>query len=120
MGDLPFIVYFDFETMTGDSVINDKKNVCYQLLSNICVQPIAKSSKNCSLRSFKQNFEEITSLNRFSQEHITFFDQVTMAKMKDAATKVFNREKTTAQLELSTIKLKFTIDTLVNWFNSVK
>ena len=25
MGDLPFIVYFDFETMTGDSVINDKK-----------------------------------------------------------------------------------------------
>ena len=29
MGDLPFIVYFDFETMTGDSVINDKKNVCY-------------------------------------------------------------------------------------------
>ena len=25
MGDLPFIVYFDFETMTADSVSNDKK-----------------------------------------------------------------------------------------------
>ena len=42
-----------------------------------------------------------------------------MAQMKDAATKVFNREKTTALSELFTIELKFTIDTLVNWFNSV-
>ena len=29
MGDIPFIVYFDFETMTADRVSNDKKNVCY-------------------------------------------------------------------------------------------
>ena len=36
-----------------------------------------------------------------------------MAQMKDAATKVFNREKTTALSELFTIELKFTIDTLV-------
>ena len=42
-----------------------------------------------------------------------------MAQMKDAATIVFNREKTTAFSELFTIELKFTIDTLVNWFNSV-
>ena len=25
MGNLPLTVYFDFETTTGDSVINDKK-----------------------------------------------------------------------------------------------
>ena len=30
MGNLPLTVYFDFETTTGDSVINDKKN-CFLL-----------------------------------------------------------------------------------------
>ena len=54
-------------------------------------------------RSFQQNFEEISSLDHFLQKHIWFFDQVTTAQMTDAAAKV----------------LKFTLDTLVNWFNSV-
>ena len=49
MGNLPLTVYFDFETTTGDSVINDKKTVFYHLLTNTCVQTIAKSSKNWSI-----------------------------------------------------------------------
>ena len=49
MGNLPLTVYFDFETTTGDSVINDKKLFLISCLTNTCVQPIAKSSKNCSI-----------------------------------------------------------------------
>ena len=56
-----------------------------------------------AFRSFQQNFEENTSLDHFLQKHIPFFEQVTTAQMTDAATKV----------------LKFTLDTLVNRFNSV-
>ena len=69
--------------------------------------------------AFNQNFEEITSLDHFSQEHVPFCDQVTIAQMKDAATKVFNIEKTTPLSELFTIELKFTIETLVKLFNSI-
>ena len=29
MGDFPFTVYFDFETTTGDSVTDNKKNACH-------------------------------------------------------------------------------------------
>ena len=34
MGNLPFTVYFNFETTTGYSVTDDKKNLRFQLLSN--------------------------------------------------------------------------------------
>ena len=65
--------------------------------------PSLNLQKIVVFRSFQQNFEEITSLDHFLQKHIPFFDQVTTAQMTDAVTKV----------------LKFTLDTLVNWFNSV-
>ena len=47
-----------------------------------------------------------------------FFDQSTLRKIKDAATRVFNREKTTALSEIFALELKFTIDMLTRWFNT--
>ena len=41
-----------------------------------------------------------------------------MRKIKDAATRVFNREKTTALSEIFALELKFTIDMLTRWFNT--
>ena len=52
-------------------------------------------------RIFQQNFEEITSLDHFLQEHIPIFDQVTMEQMNNPTTKVFNREKTTVFARIS-------------------
>ena len=52
-------------------------------------------------RIFQQNFEEITSLDHFLQEHIPIFDQVTMEQMNNPTTKVFNREKTTVFARVS-------------------
>ena len=34
VGDIPFIVYFDFKTTTGDAVFFWLKNVCYELLND--------------------------------------------------------------------------------------
>ena len=42
-------------------------------------------------RSFQQDSEEITSSDHFIQEHVSFFDQVTMVQMKDAAMRVLYR-----------------------------
>ena len=83
------------------------------MLLAIVFNPLLNLQKIAVFRSFQQNFEEINSLDQFSQEHILFFDQVTMAQMKDAATKVFNRKKTTALPELFTKELKVTIDSTI-------
>ena len=39
LGDVPFIVYFDFETTAGDFVFCDPKNVRFELLSNLFISP---------------------------------------------------------------------------------
>ena len=57
-------------------------------------------------------------LNHFSQEHIPFFDQVTMRQVKDPALSVLSGEKTTSLSEFFALELKFTIDTFVKWFNA--
>ena len=75
--------------------------------------PKLKLPKIVVFRSFQQNYDEITSLDHLSQEHIPYFDQVTMSQMKDAAMKVLYKENTVALVELFASELKFTIDTLV-------
>ena len=45
-------------------------------------------------------------LNQFRQEHIPYFDKVTFLQLKDAATAVLGREKSTLLAELFSIELK--------------
>ena len=44
---------------------------------------------------------------------------VTFNQLKDAATNVLVCQKSTSLSELFSVELKFTIDTLVKWFNDV-
>ena len=63
--------------------------------------------------AFQQIFEEINSLDHFSQDHVQFFDPITIKKMRDSALSVLSKQKTTSLSEFFTLELKFTIDTLV-------
>ena len=118
MGDLPFTVYFDFETTTGDSVLLDKKMYVISYSQVYTFHPKLKLPKIAVFRSFQQNYDEITSLDHLFQEQIPYFNQVTMSQMKDAAKRVLYKENTVALAELFPLELRFTIDTLVKWFNS--
>ena len=61
MHDLPFTVYFDFETITGNSAIDDKKKfVSYCQV--FAFQASLKLLNVVVFWSFQHNFEEITSL----------------------------------------------------------
>lgn len=60
--------------------------------------------------SFQQNLEEFSSLDYFPQDHVKFFDPITVKQVRDA---VFVKEKTTSLSELFSVELKFTRDTLV-------
>ena len=57
-------------------------------------------------------------MDHFSQEHIPFFDQVTMKRMKDADLSVLYRVKTITLSEFFALELKFTIDTLIKSLNT--
>ena len=74
MGDLPFTICFDFETTTGDSVLLDKKVYVISYCQVYTFHPKLKLPKNIVLKSFQQNYNEITSLDHLSREHIPYFD----------------------------------------------
>ena len=86
MGDLPFTVYFDFETTIGDRILHDPKIFVISYCQIYSFHPDLKLDKTVIYRSFQQNAEEIYSLDHFSQEHVKFFDSVTFDQMKDATT----------------------------------
>ena len=118
LGDVPFTVYFDLETTTGDAVFLDPKMFVvsyYQIYSCLNLDKIV------IFRSFQQSPEEIYDLNHFRHEHIPYFDKITFSQLKDAATTVLASEKSTLLSELFSVELKFTIDTLNDWFsNTIK
>ena len=51
--------------------------------------------KKLILRSFQQSAEEIYDLSHFKQEQVAFFDRTTFHQLKDAASAVLAREKST-------------------------
>ena len=66
--------------------------------------------------SFQQNLEEFNSLDYFPQDHVKFFDPITVKQVRDV---VFVKEKTTSLSELFSVELKFTRDTLVKQCNGI-
>ena len=68
--------------------------------------------------SFQQTEDRIYDISHFNQEHLTFFDRTIFFQLKDAAAAVLASVKATSLAELFSIELKFTIDTLSNWFSN--
>ena len=62
---------------------------------------------------------EIYALSQFKQEHIPFFNKATFYQLKDAASAVLAREKSTSLTELFSVELKFTFDSLNDWFPGI-
>lgn len=63
--------------------------------------------------------KEIFDLSHFKQEHFAFFNKTTFFQLKAAASAVLVREKSTSLAGLFSVELKFTIDTLSDWFFNI-
>ena len=70
-------------------------------------------------RSCQPAAHELDDISNFRQEHVSFFYQVTLRQLKDAAFAVAFKEKCTSLAEMFCIELKFTIDSLKLWFEKV-
>ena len=117
MGNLPFSIYFDFETTTGDAVFFDTKMYVVSYCMIVPFNPSLNFDKMVIYRSYQQTAFELYDISHFKQQHVPFFDQVTLRQLKDAAFAVAFKEKCTSLAEMFCIELKFTIDTLNLWFN---
>ena len=70
LGDVPFTVYFDFETTTGDTVFFDPKMFVVSYYQIYSFHLSLNFEKIAIFRSFQQSAEEIYNLSHFKQEHI--------------------------------------------------
>ena len=121
LGDVSFTVYFDFKTAIGNIVFSDPKMFVVSYFQIYSFHPSLDLDKIVIFWSFQQSPEEICDLNHFRQKHVPYFDKITFCQLKDAATSVLASEKSTSLTELFSVELKFTIDTLNNWFlNAIK
>ena len=119
MGDVPFTVYFDYETTTGNAVFFDTKMFVVSYCMIVSFNKLLSFPKIVIYRSFDQNPNEIENISHFSDEYQPFFDLVTLNQLSDAARAVTRREKSTSLAEMFSIKLKFTVDTRKAWFEKI-
>ena len=112
MGDVPFTIYFDFETTTGNAVFFDSKMFVVSYCMIVSFNRRLKFPKIVIYRSFDETADEIFSLSHFSNEHEPF----TASQLRDAARAVVSRKKCTSLAEMFNVELKFIINTLKCWF----
>ena len=77
LGNVPFTVYFDFETTTGDAVIFNPEMYVISYCQIYSFHPSINLDKIVTLRSFQQKADEIYDLSHFKREHVPFFDKTT-------------------------------------------
>ena len=119
IADLPFTVYFDFETATGNSVVFDAQMFVISYCMIFSFNKSLNFDKIVIFRSFQQSMNELYDLSHFKPEHVPFFDRVILRQLKDAASAVGFREKCTSLAEMFSVELKFTVETLKAWFNKI-
>ena len=117
--DLPFAVYFDFETTTEDAVFFVSKMFVISYCMIFSFNEALNFDKIVIFPSFQQSSNELYDISHFKPEHVPVFDQVILRQLKDAASAVAMREKCTSLAEKFSAKLKFTVDTLKASFNKI-
>ena len=122
LADLPFTVYYDFETTTGSVVFFDAKMYVVSNCMVVTFHPELKIPRLVRFRSYDQNPNALISLTHFQALQYDFLDdpenvnKTTLKQLEDAAFLVQNREKNTTLAEIFRIELKFTVDCLKFWF----
>ena len=118
---MPFCVYFDFETTTGSSAFFYSKMYVVSNCQIVSSNPALNLDKIVIYREAINKHHDIYiyDMSHFKSEHVPFFDKTALSQLKDVASAVLCRDKCTSLAELFSVKLKFTIDTLKEWFNKI-
>ena len=122
IGDLPFAVFYDFETTTGSVVFFDAKMYVVSYCMIIAFQPDLNIPRLYIYRSYDQSHDDLTSLHHFDavQRHFFNFQDnfniKTLKQLQNATLAVKNKKDNSALAEMFSTELKFTVDCLKFWF----
>ena len=121
IGDLPFAIYYDFETTTGSGIFHDAKMNVVSYCIVVVFHPDLKIPRMVIYRSFDQSLAEVESLQHFidlKQDFLScgYHNLKTLKQLGDCALSVFNKSRNTALAEMFNVELKFVCDSLKTWF----
>ena len=71
MGDLPFAIYFDFETNSGNKIYSFEEDCSFYPVSYsfvVAFHPCLNMDKIFVVRSFNQSFESLVDVAYLSEE----------------------------------------------------
>ena len=126
IGDLPFSIYYDFETTTGSTVFFDAKMYVVSYCIVVAFHPDLNLPHLFIYRAYDQTTEELESRVHFCTIQKDFFNFTehfnlkTLKQLQDAVLSVCNRSRETALAEMFNIELKFTVDCLRKWTDKNK
>ena len=95
MSDLPFAIYFDFETTLGKKNYNFEEDcalypVSYSLV--VAFYPCLNLEKIFVVRSFNHSFESLSDVGYLSEELLPYFDPITARQLKNCVIAVLIRK----------------------------
>ena len=119
-GDVPFVVYFDFEkTVSTDNCLDleHKKLFLVSYVMIVAFHPQLKLDRIIIQRSFERSNKQLTSLDYFTREQITYIDQSLIKMLKDMAFEVAKRRCKNSIGKMFSIESALVKKTLLRWFN---
>ena len=120
-GDLPFTMYFDFETTapTDNSFDPEQKKmfvVSYVII--VAFHPHLQLNRIMVNRSFAHDLEKLSTINYLSREQISFVDEYLINMLKNYACQVSKKKCKSSLARLFSVESALLKKTLLKWFNS--
>ena len=120
-GDIPFTIYFDFETTAPTENVFDPEQRKMFVVSYVIIVAFhahLKLNRIIVNGSFAHDFEQLTSINYFSREEIRFTCQYLINMLKDYSTQVFKKKNKKNMGEMFSVEAALLKKTLLKWFNA--
>ena len=120
-GDVPFVVYFDSETTEPTNNCLDpeqKKMFVVSYVMIVAFHPALKLDRIVIYRSFAHSIEQLTTLDYFSRENISFIEPHLINMLKDMAFEVSKRKCKNSVGQMFSIESALVKKTLLKWFNA--
>ena len=118
MSDLPFAIYFDFETTLGKKNYNFEEDYAIYLVSYsfvVAFHSCLNLEKIFVGRSFNHSFESLIDVGYLTEELLPYFDPIMARQLKNCVIAVFNKKEQFSLSEMFSCELKFVIDLLTKW-----
>ena len=116
-GDLPFVLYYDFETTAPTDNIFDpepKKMFVVSYVLIVAFHPALNLDRIIIQRSYSHYLEELTTIKYLNDDQMKFID---LNQLKDIANGVSKRKCKNTMWQMFCDESAFVKKTLLQWFN---